>query len=189
MRLREPVRYLAAMRIATSPRRRRHRRVEPVPARPDLRGAGWTTSPFEIYPTKGRHMWRDVEREAGYLGLAWRRPSAFPRHSVLAARVALVAIEDGTVEPFARDAFTAHFAHDQDLARDDVIDALLGADAARIRARAASPEIKQRLHAEVDRARALGMFGAPSFVVGDELFWGDDRLERALACAAARPIS
>ncbi|MEI6160838.1 MAG: DsbA family protein, partial [Roseococcus sp.] len=56
----------------------------------------------------------------------------------------------------------------------------LGRDAAAVLARAAAPENLARIEAETDAARAVGIFGSPSFVVGEELFWGDDRLEAAL---------
>jgi 2-hydroxychromene-2-carboxylate isomerase len=47
-------------------------------------------------------------------------------------------------------------------------------------ARAVLPETKARLAEQVDEAIATGIFGAPSFMVGDELFWGNDRLEQAI---------
>jgi 2-hydroxychromene-2-carboxylate isomerase len=45
------------------------------------------------------------------------------------------------------------------------------------------PEVKERLRTETDAAHALGVIGVPSVVVGDEVFWGDDRLEQAAATA------
>jgi len=50
-----------------------------------------------------------------------------------------------------------------------------------VMARAEAPEIAQALAAETDAAEAAELFGVPSFTVGFELFWGDDRLEDALA--------
>jgi 2-hydroxychromene-2-carboxylate isomerase len=144
---------------------------------------GWTTSPFVLFPDKGRHMWRDVEREAAHFGIPFAKPSMFPVRSTLAACVALVAIDDGFIETFARDVYAAHYVRDLDISRDDVIDGVLGANGPAIRARAMAPETKARLRASVGRAKELGIFGAPSFVVGDELFWGNDRLERALEYA------
>jgi 2-hydroxychromene-2-carboxylate isomerase len=49
---------------------------------------GWNDSPFNIYPAKGRYMWRDLERVCDTLDLPFRRPSEFPRNGLLAARVA-----------------------------------------------------------------------------------------------------
>jgi 2-hydroxychromene-2-carboxylate isomerase len=153
---------------------------------PIFAARGWSTSPFVLYPDKGRYMWRDVEREAAHQGVPFRRPSIFPVHSVLAARVALLGVREGFVAPFSRAAFAACFADDRDLARDDVIDDVLagiGLDGPAVRARAIAPAHKARLRAETERAAALGIFGAPTFVVGGELYWGNDRLERALAAA------
>uniref|UniRef100_UPI00191E74E8 DsbA family protein n=1 Tax=Microvirga soli TaxID=1854496 RepID=UPI00191E74E8 len=49
-----------------------------------------------------------------------------------------------------------------------------------------SPEIRERYDQETDAARQLGIFGSPTFAVGQEIFWGDDRLEEALAWAAGK---
>jgi 2-hydroxychromene-2-carboxylate isomerase len=154
---------------------------------PIFASVGWTTSPFEVYPTKGRYMWRDVEREAEALGLAMRRPSVFPRNSTAAARVALLGVERAWGPRFIRAALVANFAEDRDIAAPEVIDELLtdlGLDGAQVRAEAASPAYRPKLREATERAIALGIFGAPTFVVGDELFWGNDRLERALAWAS-----
>ena len=60
----------------------------------------------------------------------------------------------------------------------------LGPPAAEVLARAAAAETGERLAAETEAARALGVFGAPTFAAGNELFWGDDRLEDAIAFAS-----
>ena len=59
---------------------------------PIFKAQGWNTSPFNLYPAKGRHMWRDVERICAELSLPFRRPEPFPQSSLLAARVALVGL-------------------------------------------------------------------------------------------------
>ena len=76
---------------------------------------GWNDSPFNIYPPKGRYMWRDLERLAMKEGLPFHRPSRFPRNGLLAARVALVGVEAGWVAPFARAVMTANFAEDREI--------------------------------------------------------------------------
>lgn len=182
--------YLAAMRIAPLAAAAG---VEvawrPFALGPIFAEAGWTTSPFEVYPAKGRYMWRDLAREAAALGLPVRRPSQFPRNSVLALRVALVGVERAWGPAFMRGALAANFADDRDIASPAVIDALLaglGLDGPAIRAEAEGPVHRPQLRAATQRAQQLGIFGAPTFVVGDELFWGNDRLERALAWAQER---
>ena len=151
---------------------------------PILASQGWTDSPFNIYPTKGRYMWRDLERICARDGLGFRRPSGFPRNSLLAARVALIAADEGWCGDFTRAVYRANFAEDRDIAAPEVIGSILEAleqPAAAIIARAGSPEVKQRLKTQNDGAVALGIFGAPSFVVAGELFWGNDRLDEAIA--------
>ena len=149
---------------------------------------GWNDSPFNIYPPKGRYMWRDLERLAAKEGLPFRRPSAFPRNGLLAARVALIGVEDGWVAPFARAVMTANFAEDREIAEPAVIEDILGKLALPVEevlARAQLDANKLALRAQTERAAELGLFGAPSFRVGDELFWGNDRLEDALGWAVA----
>lgn len=182
-----PYSYLAAMRVAELARSAGVALAwQPFILGPIFADRGWTTSPFNLYPDKGNYMWRDVEREAERLGLPFRRPSIFPAHSVLAARVALLGVEEGFAPAFTQEAFRAHFVHDQDLGRDDTVDsilALIGLDGPAVRARACGPAMKATLRQRVDRARSMGIFGAPSFVVGRELFWGNDRLEQAIDAA------
>ncbi len=147
---------------------------------------GWNDSPFNIYPPKGRYMWRDLERLAEKEGLPFRRPSRFPRNGLLAARVALVGVEEGWVAAFARAVMTANFAEDREIGEEAVIGAILGTlglPAAEVIARAQADANKLALRCQTERAAELGLFGAPSFRVGEELFWGNDRLEDALAWA------
>jgi 2-hydroxychromene-2-carboxylate isomerase len=156
---------------------------------PIFRAQGWDTSPFNIYPAKGRYMVRDIERIAAARGLTFRMPEPFPQNGLLAARLATVGARDGWVASFARAVYVAEFAEGRDISDETVLAALLadiGVDPAAAFAAAASPEIKDRLRAETATAERLGIFGAPSFVTTDgELYWGDDRLEAALAHTAA----
>lgn len=147
---------------------------------------GWNDSPFNIYPPKGRYMWRDLERLAEKEGLPFRRPSRFPRNGLLAARVALVGVEEGWVAPFARAVMTANFAEDREIGEEAVIGEILGTlglPAAEVITRAQADANKLALRCQTERAAELGLFGAPGFRVGEELFWGNDRLEDALAWA------
>jgi 2-hydroxychromene-2-carboxylate isomerase len=185
-----PYTYLAAMRIdALAGAAGVEVRWLPFTLGPIFAAAGWSTSPFEVYPDKGRYMWRDVEREAAAIGVALRRPSAFPRNSVLAARVALVGVERGWGPRFIRAALAANFADDRDIAAAEVVDDLLaglGLEGPALRAEAEGA-YRPALRGATQRAAQLRIFGAPMFVVGDEMFWGNDRLERALAWAQRAP--
>ena len=176
--------YLSVMRIEVLAERYGVR----VEWRPFLLGPvflalGWNDSPFNIYPPKGRYMWRDLERLCAKYGLPFRLPSRFPRSGVLAARVALVGVGQGWVAAFSRAAMQANFAEDRDIADPVVITALLtelSLPAEEILAAALDPDNKEALREQTARAGELGLFGAPSFRVGDELFWGHDRMEDAL---------
>jgi len=149
---------------------------------------GWNDSPFNVYPVKGRYMWRDLERVCAKHGVALRRPTTFPRNGLLAARVAQVADDEGWAPDFTRAVYRANFAEDREIGEQDVIVdviASLGRKPDPVLARAVAPENKERLKRTSEEASRLGLFGAPSFVVGEEIFWGNDRLEDALAWARA----
>lgn len=155
---------------------------------PIFRAQGWDTSPFNLYPAKGRYMWQDMERLCAARGLPLVRPPGFPQTSLRAARVALAAIERGAGPDFCRAVFAAQFGRGADISQDAVIaDCLARAGLpAMLVAAADDPARKAALRAQTEAAAALDLFGAPSFVVGGALYWGDDRLDMALE-AARRP--
>jgi len=147
---------------------------------------GWNDSPFNIYPPKGRYMWRDLARLADKYGLPFKLPSHFPRNGLLAARVALAAAEQPWLPAFVRGASRANFGEDRDIADPAVLGSILreqGVAPEPWLAAAGGETIKTALHRQTERATELGIFGAPTFLVGDEMFWGNDRLEDALAWA------
>lgn len=173
--------YLAAMRVEDLARAA----GVPVVWRPFLLGPifakqGWTGSPFTLYPAKGRYMWRDMERLCKAEGLPFRRPSEFPRNGLLAARIATAADGEEWLPEFVRRVFRANFVDDRDIADRQLLAALSSEEWL---ARADAAETKDRLRERTLEAERRGIFGAPSFLVGDELFWGNDRLAQALAWA------
>jgi 2-hydroxychromene-2-carboxylate isomerase len=152
---------------------------------PIFQAQGWNDSPFNIYPVKGQYMWRDLERICSAIDLQLRRPSQFPRGSLLAARLACWFEDESWLPEFVRRVYTANFAHDQNIADAAVIESVLAslAQPASLLAVADSTACKAKLRAQTERAQQLGIFGAPSFTVDRELFWGNDRLEAAVAWA------
>ena len=178
--------YVTAMRIAPLAEAAGVTvRWRPFVLGPIFKQQGWDTSPFNLYPAKGRYMVRDCERQCAALGIAFRLPDPFPQSTLLAARVALAALTEGWGEEFSRAVYRAQFAEGRQIGSADVIGEIvrdLGRDAA-VLARAQSDAIKQELRAATEEAQRLGIFGAPSFIAGGELFWGNDRLEQALAHA------
>ncbi|HEY2068599.1 MAG TPA: 2-hydroxychromene-2-carboxylate isomerase [Rhizomicrobium sp.] len=148
---------------------------------PIFAAQGWSDSPFNLYPVKGAYMWRDLERICAREGLPLTLPPIrFPQNGLKAARLAL-ALPDALVPEFSRRVYRANFAEGKDISDDGVLAAIL-TDLGTT-ADPASAEIKVRLKAQTGEAIARGIFGAPSFTVGDELFWGNDRLEDAIAWA------
>lgn len=157
---------------------------EPFLLGPIFKEQGWDDSPFNLYPAKGRYMWRDVERLCEKYGIPFLRPSRFPRSGVLASRVACSVASEQWLPEFVRAVFRANFAEDREISEGRVISSILdslGQPGERLVEKALSSGNKERLRAQTERARRLGIFGAPSFVVGEELFWGNDRLEDAVA--------
>ena len=93
---------------------------------PIFREQGWNDSPFNLYPAKGRYMWRDLERICEGHGVPYRRPTAFPRNGLLAARVACAFAEEAWLPEFVRRAYLANFALDRDIGSEEVVAACLG---------------------------------------------------------------
>ena len=154
---------------------------------PIFKAQGWDTSPFNLQPAKGRYMWRDVERLCANLELPLRKPDPFPQPSLLAARAMLVGLQEHWGPAFARAVYLAEFGEGRQIGEAavlaDLIDKLnVAAEPALLAAQ--SEAIKAKLRSVTEEAQRLGVFGAPSFVTADgELFWGNDRLEQALAWA------
>jgi 2-hydroxychromene-2-carboxylate isomerase len=154
---------------------------------PIFAAQGWNDSPFNVYPVKGRYMWRDMERLCARYDLPLKQPSRFPRNGLLAARVAVGADGAPWVPDFVRGVYRANFADDREITEPAVLEAVLrriGVDPAPALALAATPATKEQLRASTEQAQRLGIFGAPSFVARGELFWGNARLEDALAWAS-----
>ncbi len=169
----------------------------PIVWRPFLLGPifqqqGWNESPFNIYQAKGAYMWKDMERQCAKHGVPFRKPSKFPRPSLLATRIALALEPSPAVAgEFARRVYLANFRDDADTTSNDVIRGVLQSmalpDADAVLERATSNDTKERLRQRSEEAVARGIFGAPTFLIGNELYWGNDRLEDALAyCTGLR---
>lgn len=147
---------------------------------------GWSDSPFNLYPAKGKYMWRDLERICAALSIPLVRPSKFPRNGLLASRVACWFSSETWITEFSKAIFHANFAEDREISDPEVVLACLnrlGLDGAPLLKQAQTAESKAKLRTQTENAKSLGIFGAPSFLVGEEIFWGNDRLEAALTWA------
>ncbi len=200
--------YPAAMRIGTlAGAAGLQVHFRPFLLGPIFKAQGWNTSPFNLFPAKGRHMWRDVERICAALKLPFRRPEPFPQSSLLAARVALVGLDavsgkdsagkdfwhddswhnNSWGEDFCRAVYRAEFADGLRIDEPQTIRAILSSlkvDPDQALAAAQTDAIKDKLRSQTAEAQQLDIFGAPTFITSDgELFWGNDRLENAIAWA------
>jgi len=129
----------------------------------------------------------EIERRAVAYGLppiAWPQP--WPGNTLVAMRAATFAKQTGRTVSFSLAAFRQAFAAGRDLT--DVDNVMIAGAACEIHPRALLKAVETRvvkdaLREATDRAGDLGVEGVPSVVVGDEVFWGDDRLEEAVAAA------
>jgi 2-hydroxychromene-2-carboxylate isomerase len=180
--------YMAAARVrAQAADAKVSVRFRPFLLGPIFQAQGWDTSPFNLYEAKGRYMWRDLERECADLGLPFRKPEPFPQHSLLAARVALVALDHPWGDEFCVRVFRAEFGEGKRIDDPATLAGILEGlkiEAHPILEAAQSDLNKPRLRQQTERAQQLGVFGAPTFTTADgELFWGNDRLDQALRWA------
>jgi 2-hydroxychromene-2-carboxylate isomerase len=180
--------YLAAMRIEPLAKAANVEvRWRPFLLGPIFKAQGMETSPFNLYPLKGKYMWRDMARWSTTLKLPnFVPPKTFPAHPLAASRIA-VALDDAARPDFTRAVYQAEFTEGKDIADPATISEVLkklGHDPAAMAAKSSEQPVKDKLRANTEEAVKLEMFGAPNFVTEDgELFWGNDRLEQALAWA------
>jgi 2-hydroxychromene-2-carboxylate isomerase len=153
---------------------------------PVFKAVGWSEPPLVQQKLKGAYVWQDMARECLKYGIPWRRPSTFPRNSVLATRVALFAADRPWMPESCRRVMVRNFGEDGDIASADDLAPVLeevGVPAEPTLAQAVSEENRQGLRQHTEQALALGVFGGPTFFAGSAMFWGNDRLDDALELA------
>lgn len=180
--------YPAVMRVEEEAKRRNVQLIwKPFLLGPIFRALGFETSPFVLQKEKGAYVWEDMARQCRKYGIRWTRPSVFPRLGVLPLRVVLVGIDQPWIGEFSKMVMELNFALDQDINQVEGMAPILtelGLPASEIIAQAQSEPIKNLLRQQTEQARLKGIFGAPTFFVGKEMFWGNDRLEDALLFAS-----
>lgn len=143
--------------------------------------------PFAGKPVKAAYMWRDIARRADKYGLSVSVPAPYPlEHLPLANQVALLGMQEGWGEDYVVATYRRWFQDGHSAGNDPNLSASLreiGQDPDRVLEVAMSPATEDALAIETEEAKRLGVFGAPSFVVDDEVFWGDDRLDDAVSWA------
>lgn len=149
--------------------------------------------PYLEKPAKVAYLWQDVARQSRKYGLQPKLPAPFPLEGCeLADRVALVAREEGWIEPYVRSSFRHWMEDGQPAGAEPNLSRSIsesGQNPDRVIARAESAALESLYSRALREAREKGVFGAPSFVVGEELFWGDDRLHDAIRAAIPQPTA
>jgi 2-hydroxychromene-2-carboxylate isomerase len=141
--------------------------------------------PFADKPTKSQYMWRDIKRRASMYGLKAKLPAPYPaKQSIAANLVAVVGMREGWGADFVRAAYRRWFQNGEENGSEPNLSSSLrdiGQDPDRVLPLANSKETNDLLLSETAAAKQLGIFGAPTFAVGGEIFWGDDRLNDAMS--------
>ena len=135
-----------------------------------------------VVPAKGRWMMADMQRCAARFGIPFRMPPTFPVNTLAMMRVAvgMQMRRPADLERYMTAIFEAMFGRGLDMADPAVVAGVLvaaGFDMAEFEALASDPAVKQALMAATDEAVQRGMFGAPAMFVGDEMHFGQDRLD------------
>ncbi len=182
--------YLSVMRIEDAA----HRLGVEIAWKPFLLGPifqalGMQNSPFVLQKEKGAYVRRDMLRQCRKYALRWKQPTTFPRLGVLPSRIALLGANQPWIGDFCRRVMELNFALDQDINRPDQLSPILaelGLPAAELLDQSQQATAKLRLREQTEQARTRGIFGAPTFFIGTEMFWGNDRMDDALVFAADR---
>jgi 2-hydroxychromene-2-carboxylate isomerase len=184
--------YLSVMRIEDAARRLGVQIAwRPFLLGPIFQALGMQNSPFVLQKEKGAYVWRDMVRQCRKYGLRWKQPTTFPRLGVLPSRVALLGADQPWVGAFCRRVMELNFVLDKDINQPDQLTPILaelGLPVADILDQSRQETTKLRLREQTEQARARGIFGAPTFFVGTEMFWGNDRMDDALLFAADRKV-
>lgn len=164
-----PYSYLAATQIP------RLEKLAPVVWRPFLIGGVFKASGNLMpaaNPVKGQYMLKDLQRLSKFFGEPIRFPSRFPINSLNAMR-ALTAADPADLPALSLKLFRAYWVDDRDVADVAVLTELLGAD---LVAKTQDEVIKTKLKDSTENAVQRGAFGAPTFFVGDDMYFGEDRI-------------
>jgi len=164
-----PYSYLAAALVP------RIEKLAPVQWRPFLIGGVFKATNNVMpaaNPAKGQYMFQDLKRLCAYYQLPFTFPSRFPMNSLQAMRC-LTAVPAEARPDVSLKLFRAYWADDADLGDLDVLAGLVGAD---VLARAGDDAVKAELKATTEEAARRGAFGAPTFFVGEDMYFGEDRI-------------
>lgn len=181
-----PYSYLSAVRIEKEAKKFDVAvQWKPFLLGPIFHNSGYEDSPFNAQPIKRDYMWRDVQRCCQIQGLNFVRPDPFPGNGLKAARLALLGMDQGWGADFSVAVYKSYFGQGDALDDEDHLKTLLSHITPNnpddLWDLAQSSQNKSRLREQTQHAADLGIFGAPTFIRGNALFWGNDRLEMALS--------
>ena len=133
-------------------------------------------------PLKGSYLFKDLNRYARRYGVALVMNPHFPINTITLMRIDVGMLEAGHAQlQVYRDAvFHAIWVAQRNMNDADTVAQVLaeaGLDAPALLALAADPQVKESLKVRTQQAVERGAFGAPTFFVGEEMFWGQDRLD------------
>jgi 2-hydroxychromene-2-carboxylate isomerase len=184
--------YLSVMRIENEARRNRIRIVwKPFLLGPVFQSVGFKENPLVEQKEKRAYVLRDMARECQKYRLRWVDPSPFPRLGLLALRIALLGAEKPWIGAFCRRVMELNYGVGEDINRPDSMAPILtdlGLPTSDILGQAQAESTKTRLREQTEQARARGIFGAPTFFLGTEMFWGNDRLDDAILFASKQKV-
>ena len=126
-----------------------------------------------LLPYKKPYLFKDLDRLAKFHGIPFNTPSEFPRLTVKPLR-ALLSLPKEDLPEAVHQLYRAYWVEDRDISDASELVDLLGAEAVE---KTGDPEIKQSLIQATDKAVSRGLFGAPTFLVGQEMFFGHDRMD------------
>ena len=133
---------------------------------------------------KVNYMWRDIERRAKGYGFFAKTPVPYPLTQFdLANKLAILGLEEGWGVDYVRLTYKRWFQEGMEPAVDPSISEIcneLKIDKNKVIEKANSDKIEKEYLANTESARINKVFGSPSFIVGSEIFWGDDRMEDAI---------
>lgn len=164
-----PYSYLAALQVS------RLEKLATVEWRPFLIGGVFKISGNVMpaaNPAKGQYMFKDLRRLFDYYGAPHKFPSTFPASSLAAMR-ALTAADPEQVPELALKLFNAYWADDRNIADPEVLKEIVGEA---LLAKTSDEAVKERLKAVTEEAARRGAFGAPTFFLGDDMYFGEDRI-------------
>ena len=135
--------------------------------------------------SKVDHMWRDIERRSEIYGIEKPKlPVPYPIKELdLANRVALVGVKNGWCLDYLFLSYKNWFYNHIEAGSDENLKSTfenLGLDFEKIKKEANSDKIIDEYENQTEKAYEIGVFGSPSFIYNNEVFWGDDRLEDAI---------